>query len=164
MVRQVFYSFHYLPDAWRSSQIRNIGTIEGNKPASDNDWETIKRGGNNAIKKWIDEQLHGRSCTIVLIGQDTANREWINYEITESWKAKKGLLGIYIHNLKDQKGSQSSKGKNPFNSFTLGTTNLSSIVTAYEPPYSESTAVYSYIATNISDWIEDAIQIRNNHS
>ncbi len=35
MARRVFYSFHYVPDCWRTSQVRNIGAIEGNKPASD---------------------------------------------------------------------------------------------------------------------------------
>jgi hypothetical protein len=43
--RQVFYSFHYKPDSWRVSQVRNIGAIEGNKPAPDNDWETISKTG-----------------------------------------------------------------------------------------------------------------------
>ena len=79
--RQVFYSFHYIPDCWRASQVRNIGVIEGNKPAPDNDWETITRAGDDAIKKWINEQMKYRSCTIVLIGSNTAVRKWINYEI-----------------------------------------------------------------------------------
>jgi hypothetical protein len=133
MARRVFYSFHYVPDAWRTSQLRNIGKIEGNKPASDNDWETVKKGGDNAIKKWLDGQLDGRSCTIVLIGTETAGRKWIKYEIKKSWNDGKGVLGIYIHNLKDANGKQSVKGKNPF------TASLSTIVKAYEPPYTDST-------------------------
>ena len=31
--------------------VRNIGTIEGNRPATDNDWETVKNGGDAAIKR-----------------------------------------------------------------------------------------------------------------
>ena len=65
MKRSVFYSFHYEPDNWRTSQIRNIGFVEGNKVANDNDWEKVKRSGYTAIKNWIDDQLKGRSCTIV---------------------------------------------------------------------------------------------------
>ncbi len=45
MARKCFYSFHYVPDNWRVSKIRNIGAVEGNKPASDNDWETVTGGG-----------------------------------------------------------------------------------------------------------------------
>ena len=52
--RKVFYSFHYVPDAWRASQVRNMGVMEGNQPASDNDWESIKKKGDAAIKSWID--------------------------------------------------------------------------------------------------------------
>ena len=67
MARRVFCSFHYAPDNWRASQVRNIGVIEGNRPATDNDWESITRGGDKAIKRWIADQLSGRSCTVVLV-------------------------------------------------------------------------------------------------
>ena len=112
--RQVFYSFHYKRDNWRAAKIRNIGVIEGNKLASDNDWEAVKRGGDSQIEKWIDEQLKSRSCTIVLIGEETDKRKWVQYEIKKSWNDGKGILGIHIHNLKDQYQRQSIKGINPF--------------------------------------------------
>lgn len=83
MARQVFYSFHYKPDVMRVSQVRNIGSIEANRPAADNDWETVKSGKDVAIKRWISNQMKGRSCTVVLVGANTANRKWINYEIAE---------------------------------------------------------------------------------
>jgi len=51
--RQVFYSFHYKPDCWRASQVRNIGAIEGNKPAPDNDWETITEVGTTRLKNGL---------------------------------------------------------------------------------------------------------------
>jgi hypothetical protein len=79
MARRVFYSFHYKPDNWRASQVRNIGAVEGNKPATDNEWEEIKKGKDKAIQKRIDDQLDGKSCTIVLIGENTAGRKWIKY-------------------------------------------------------------------------------------
>ena len=160
--RRVFYSFHYNADAWRTSQVRNIGAIDGNKSASDNDWETVKKGGDKAIQKWIDEQLNGRSCTVVLIGNETAERKWIKYEIENSWNNSKGVLGIYVHNLKDSYGKQASKGKNPFDEFTMkrDSKKLSSIVKAYDPPHQDSKSVYDYISKNISGWIEEAIRIR----
>ena len=72
MARRVFYSFHYKPDNWRAAMVRNIGCIEGNKPATDNDWETVKKGGDAAIRKWIADQMKHRSCTVVLAGTSTA--------------------------------------------------------------------------------------------
>ncbi|NNM70527.1 MAG: TIR domain-containing protein [Gallionella sp.] len=164
MARRVFYSFHYVPDNWRASQVRNIGAVEGNKPASDNDWETVKKGGDSAIQKWIDDQLSGRSCTVVLIGKETANRKWIDYEIEKSWNAIKGVLGVHIHNLKDVTGRKTTKGDNPFSGFTVGADKkrLSSIVKTYDPPYSDSKDVYDHISTNLSAWIEEAVKIRDN--
>ena len=72
--RQIFYSFHYANDSWRASQVRNIGVVDGSNPASDNDWEEVKRGGDDAIRKWISGQMKYRSCTVVLVGSHTANR------------------------------------------------------------------------------------------
>ena len=164
MARIAFYSFHYKPDNWRASQVRNIGVVEGNSPVSDNDWEEITLGGDTAIEKWVKEQLKGKSCTIVLIGGKTAGRKWIDYEILESWNNKKGVLGVYIHNLKNKDGDQSSKGRNPFDGFTVGEDKkpLSSVVKAYDPPYSTSSNVYSHIQENLEAWVETAISIRDN--
>lgn len=165
MSRKVFYSFHFTPDSWRASQVRNIGIVEGNQPVSDNDWEDVKRGGNDAIQKWINNQLHGRSCTIVLIGKNTAGRKWIKYEIEKSWNDGKGVVGIYVHNLKNVNGEQTSKGNNPFDDFTMKRNGkkLSSIVKVYDPPYSDSTDVYDYIKSNLESWVEEAISIRENY-
>src|SRR5262245_8751940 len=113
MARRTFYSFHYKPDSHHAAQVRSTGMVDGNKPVTDNDWEAITSGGDVAIKKWIAGQLSGTSCTIVLIGTNTAGRKWINYEIVESWNEGKGVVGVYIHNLKDLGGDQSSKGSNP---------------------------------------------------
>jgi MTH538 TIR-like domain (DUF1863). len=87
--RNCFYSFHYIPDNWRAATVRGIGAIEGNKPTSDNNWESIKGGGESAIKKWITDEMAGRSCIVVLVGENTAGRKWINYEIVKGWDAKK---------------------------------------------------------------------------
>ena len=73
--RRTFFSFHYRPDNWRAGQVRNIGAIEGNEPVSDNDWEAVTRGGDAAIKRWIDDQMYGKSCVIVLIGSQTSGRK-----------------------------------------------------------------------------------------
>lgn len=163
MARRVFYSFHYKPDNFRVARVRNIGVLDGNRPASDNDWETITSQGESAIKKWIAGQMKGKSCVIVLIGQRTAGRKWINYEIEKGWNDGKGLLGIHIHNLVDRDGRQSSKGANPFAKFTVGQQGLSSIVKTYDPPSTNSRTVYNHIANNVDAWIEEAINIRNRH-
>jgi len=177
--RQVFYSFHYANDSWRASQVRNIGVIEGNTPCSSNEWEEVKRKGDQAISNWIDTNMRNRSCVIVLIGTDTAYRKWIKYEIQHAWKEGKGVVGVYIHGLKNYLGQQSEKGNNPFEQFCIDKTfnyiveqenpadnneiNLSKICKAYDTPYISSEYVYGFIKDNIEDWIEEAITIRNKY-
>jgi hypothetical protein len=173
MAKNVFFSFNYKADAWRAAQVRNMGVVEGNQPVSDNDWEQIARGGDQAIKQWIDEQMKGKSCCVVLIGSATAGRKWINYEIQKAWDDGKGVLGIYIHNLKDSDGRTTWKGRNPFEDITVmignNTCPLSQIVNAYDPPArswgntSISQQVYDYINQHLAGWVEEAIRIRNKY-
>lgn len=165
MARKAFYTFHYKPDCWRAAKIRNAGVIEGNAPVSDNDWEKVTRGGDAAIERWIASQMSGKSCAIVLIGSETAGRKWIKYEIEKAWNDGIGILGIHIHNLTDRLGEPSRKGRNPFEDFIMKRDNaaLSSIVKTYDPPYTTSPKVYDYIASNLEDWVEAAIKIRNNY-
>ena len=49
--RRVFYSSHYGNDSWRARQVRNIGVLDGNSPVSSNDWEEVKRMGEEFVKK-----------------------------------------------------------------------------------------------------------------
>ena len=160
MARNVFFSFHYKADNWRVSQIKQIGSLEGQPVCSANKWEEVEAGGDKAIQKWIDDNMVGKTCLVVLIGQKTAGREWVEYEIKKAWKDKKGVLGVYIHNLKDKDGNQSAKGTNPFSGFNVGDDPLTKYAKAYDPPSSSSTSVYDHIKENIETWIEEAIRLR----
>lgn len=163
MARSVFFSFHYKPDAVRASQVRNIGSIEGNKPANDNAWETVISQSDDAIKNWIASQMQGRSCTVVLVGAETANRKWINHEIVKAWDKGMGVVGIRIHGLKNFNGLTSAPGNNPFNYITHGKSKkkLSSIVKCYNPSGQDSKEKYDWIKNNIAAAVEEAINIRN---
>jgi hypothetical protein len=162
--RQVFYSFHYQNDCWRAATVRNIGVIDGNRPAPDNDWETIKSGGDAAIEKWIKGQMLYRSCTVVLVGSHTANRKWINYEIMESWNRGMGVVGINIHGLKNKDAYISNIGENPFDYFTIGGKLMSSIVKRYNPTGNSSKERYDWITRYLAAAVEEAINIRNKYT
>lgn len=163
MAKRVFYSFHYLPDCWRASMVRNIGAIEGNQPASDNDWESITSAGDSAIRRWIADQMKGRTCAVVLVGTNTANRKWINHEIVKAWDDGIGVVGIRIHGLKDADGNIAQLGSNPFDFIGLGSTGkkLSSIVKCYNPTGSNSQERYAWIKSNLATAVEEAIAIRS---
>lgn len=166
-MRKVFYSFHYKPDNWRVATVRNIGTIEGNKTATDNDWESITSGPNSEkrIKAWIDEQMTGKSCTVVLIGSNTANRKWINYEIVESWRRGKGVVGIHVNGLKNSLRKISTKSLNPFDFIPFDSSGkmLSSVVKCYTPGGSDSKEKYAWISKHLANAVEEAIGIRNQY-
>lgn len=156
--RQVFYSFHYGNDVMRVAQIRNIGSLEDNKPVSENDWEKVRLGKDAAIERWIDENMRNRSCVIVMVGSETANRQWVKYEIKKAWNDGKGLLGIHIHNLRCPRNGTCAKGANPFDYFTFeGGKKLSSVVKCYDPT---SRDAYNDIKMNLGNWVEQAIAAR----
>ncbi len=164
--RRVFYSFHYAADSWRAATVRNIGVVEGNRPATDNEWEEVKRGGDAAIRKWIAEQMKYRSCTLVLVGSDTAGRRWIDHEIKKTWEAGMGLAGIHIHGLRNQDGRTSPKGRNPFAHFTVEDSSgykrhLSFVAKCHNPPGTNSRRRYDWLRNNLADIVEEALRIRS---
>ena len=159
MVRKpVFFSFHFDNDVMRVQQIRNIGAIEGNTPVSPNDWETVKRGGDISIKRWIDDNMKYKQCVIVLVGTETADRPWVRYEIEKAWNDGKPILGIFIHNLKCPRTGTCRKGKNPFETFHFKDgRKLSTVVNCYDPlPYD----AYNDIARHMESWVNAAITQR----
>jgi hypothetical protein len=160
MARKTFFSFHFKPDNWRVSQVRNAGVLEGNPPVSDNDWEKITGQGEAAIKKWIADQMSGRSCAVILVGANTASRKWVNYEIDAAWRRGMGVVGVHIHGLKDSSGDQCDKGSNPFVGHLVGATVMSSVVKLYDTPYQTSTYVYDHIKDNLTTWTDEACAIR----
>lgn len=119
MARRVFFSFQYQRDAGRAGVVRNhsltkdgfgdAGYIDGAQ------WEAIQRQGETSIKRWIDSQLQGTTVTVVLIGAETASREWVKYEINRSREKGNGLLGVRIHNIRDFRHLQAdTSGPDPF--------------------------------------------------
>lgn len=154
--RQIFYSFHFDNDVFRVQQIRNMGALEDNKPVSVNDWETVKKGGDTAIEKWIDDNMKYRSCVVVLIGEETSKRPWVKHEINKAWHDHKGLFGIHINNLKDPKTGTCSKGTNPFDQFTFKDKYGNIKTIPCKSPSSIDT--YNDIKNNIESWVEEAIK------
>jgi hypothetical protein len=141
----------------RVQQIRNMGVVDGDEPVSPNEWEQLRRK-DGGIKKWIDDNMAYRSCVIVLVGPRTADRKWVKYEIEKAWNDKKGLLGIYIHNLKCPRNGLGKQGVNPFDQFTFQDgSKLSSVVKFYNPTFNDA---YGDIKAKLSSWVETAINAR----
>jgi hypothetical protein len=92
----------------------------------------------------IDRGLEGTSVTCVLIGQKTAKRRYVTYEIHQSVKRGNGLLGIHINTIKNIKGDTNFwRGEVP------------EALTKYGAP------VYDWDQNSFGEWIEKAYQRAN---
>jgi len=155
--RKIFFSFHYERDSWRAGQVRNSNVVASEDEygfIDGADWESIKKKGNAAIERWIDDQLKNTSVTVVLIGAETASREWVQHEILKSWNGGNGLVGIRIHNIKDQDQKTDEAGRNPFDDFKLPDgTLLSSVCRTYD-------WVTDNGRKNLGAWADDAANVR----
>jgi hypothetical protein len=154
MKPQVFFSFHYEKDLWRVRHIRRLlwdwdGTA----------WETMKRTTETSMRYWIDRQLRGTAVTAVLIGQETAKRFFVHYEIKRSRESGKRLLGIYIHNVKDQNGETCPRGANPFDQHIV-------IEGGREIQLSERVLTFDWVndngEANFGRWVEAASRDNRN--
>lgn len=160
MAGKIFFSFHYEHDAWRAGQVRNCDLIPNEDEFGFIDavaWEEIKRKGTAAIQNWINEQLKGTSVTVVLIGAETSQREWVDYEIRESWKRGNAIIGLYIQNMKDQDGKTDTKGANP----------LDNIYLENGQPLSSVSKTYDWVAddgrNNLGGWADEAAKVRGEY-
>lgn len=157
MARRVFFSFHYERDIWRASQIRNCWVTKPDRESAGfwdaASWEEVKKKGEDAIMRWIDNQLNGTSVTAVLIGTQTSERKYVGYEIKKSYEIGNGMLGIYIHNMKDQNGRTDFQGKNPFDNWYITRNGQKVYFSSLYPTYDW---IYDRGYENLGSWVEKA--------
>jgi len=152
VARRVFFSFYYEDDAWRAHQVKNAWVTQEREAAgyfNASLEEEAKTKGEATIKKMIDEALKGVAVTAVLIGANTASRKFVLYELERSYSEGKGILGIRMHNVKDQYGRTSQPGENPLGSVSGASKPLSLIFNTYDWARDDGRA-------NIGVWVEDA--------
>lgn len=118
MARRTFFSFHFEEDNWRAGQVRNCWVTKPDREAAGfwdtAQWESVKRYDDATIKRWIRNQMENTTVTVVLIGAETASRQYVQYEIDHSIERGNGLLGIRIHGLQNQWRQTSYPGTDPF--------------------------------------------------
>jgi len=157
MARRVFFSFHYERDIWRASQIRNSWVTKPDRESAgfwdSAKWEEVKRKGDASIRRWIDFNMKGTSVTAVLIGSETCYRKWVRYEIEKSIEKGNDIIGIRIHNMKDQYGETDWPGELDFG---LGDG---------EHTFQELYPVYDWVNDdgyeNLGPWIEEAVVVES---
>jgi hypothetical protein len=160
MARRVFFSFHYEGDIWRASQVRNSWVTKPDRETAGfwdaAAWEKVKKKGDAAIKRWIDDQLTGTSVTVVLIGAETSNRDYIKYELEQSWEKGKGILGIYIHQMEDKDGKTDTKGNITFGPIFTSPNDDKDDKKYFFDRFSTYDWVDDDGYNNLGDWVETA--------
>jgi hypothetical protein len=156
--RQVFFTFHYQNDIFRVNTVRNHWLTKPDRESAgywDHSlWEETKRRGDRALENLIESGLKGSSVTVILIGSQTAGRKWVNYEVRRSHELGKGIMGVYINQIKCAKtGAIDYRGRNPlgdlYSSSIFGSTSLSSLYPTYD-------WVTNNGYNNFASWVEAA--------
>ena len=173
-----FFSFHYQGDIMRVQQVKQHYLTRGSYTEAgffDGSLEErAKRDGDLVVKKMIDDGLRGSSVLAVLIGAETYQRRWVDYEILRSVSQGMAVFGIRIHQLRDPTHGVDSRGANPFDYLGYGERdgNLFPMVkyqsgwkdAPYQAAISRSTAAYLRNTDrpvlsslfSVYDWVDDS--------
>jgi hypothetical protein len=116
-------------------------------------WEEVKKKTDAEIEKWIGKQLDGTSVTVVLIGAETSTRQYVGYEIEQSHNRGNGMLGVYIHNMKDVNSKIDAKGTNPLSNWHIERDGKKVLLSDIYPTYDW---VNDDGYHEMGDWIEAA--------
>jgi len=149
----VYYSFYYDGDVNRVQLVRNMGALEKQPLLTPQKWEEVEKGGAAAIEKWIADNMKYKSAVVVLIGEFTAARPWVIFEIQKAWADKRPLVGIRIHGLSDF-GTAGKAGADPF--VQAGITKSIPIFDPTQMDWRgviDTQATYSDLATNLESWV-----------
>ncbi|RPH31576.1 MAG: TIR-like domain-containing protein [Bacteroidales bacterium] len=157
MSQRIFFSFHFDNEPWRANLVISSWEKKPEREARGYsipaNYERLKKGEDAEIKKWIDEQLEGTSVTVVLIGSESFNRPYCKYAIEKSFERGNGMVGIYLHKIKDKNGNVSPRGSNKFGVIGMDKNNNPVF-------FSFSYPTYDWVDDNgflkLNDWIEEA--------
>ena len=116
MPRYTFFSFCYEDvKNFKVNVVRNSWLLNNSSDSfiDGSIWEKEKSIGVTVIKNLIETGLKKTSVTSVLIGNETANRQWVKYEIVKSFEKGNGIFGIHINRIRDKEQAISARGLNP---------------------------------------------------
>ncbi len=166
-MRRVFFSFHYA-DVSRAMQVRNMWAVNKRftRFTDAAAFERVRQQGEQSIKTWIDRQMHGTSVTVVLIGTQTLNRQFVKYEIEQSIARGNGLLGIHINKLEDLnntiKAERVTSNLDRYNEllrawgYNIPVSQQYKTKSYTHSPAATPNAYYNWIRRNIGGWVERA--------
>lgn len=100
--KNVFISHHGKDDE-HISKLKNLLNSNGYilKNSSIDSTKPNQATNEEYIKAMLRERIRWASVTLVLIGHDTHDRKWVNWEIEEAHKQGKRVVGVFIFGATD---------------------------------------------------------------
>jgi hypothetical protein len=117
MARRVFFSFYYSNDVQRSQVVKKSQFLKDKELAGFFDssaMEEAKRKDPDSLRRFLKKQMEGSSVVCVLIGEHTANRRWVRFEILQGLFDERGVTGVQVHTIAGFDQRPSRPGPNPF--------------------------------------------------
>ena len=56
----------------------------------------FRQGGDQAVRKHLSPRLTGAGAVVVLVGRDTHNHQWVDYEIQHALSQHKKVVAVRI--------------------------------------------------------------------
>jgi hypothetical protein len=116
MTRYTFFSFCYEDvKNFKVNVVRNSWLVNHTSDTfiDGSIWEKEKSKGVTVIKNLIDSGLKKTSVTTILIGDETADRRWVKYEIVKSFDKGNGILGVHLNRIRNKNQVITARGYNP---------------------------------------------------
>ena len=116
MTKRVFFSFHYQDVIdFRANVVRNHKLTKDNQAGyfDASIWESAKKTSDLALKRLINSEIQNTSVTCVLVGTETFNRRWVDYELFKSLEKGNKIIAVHINGIKDKYGKTKTNGNNP---------------------------------------------------
>jgi len=102
--RHIFISHHHADDAEvdkltsllsRSGHDIRNSSIRAYRKVNQERWKG-KRVSDETIRRLLRRKISWAGTVVVLIGQETHSRPWVNWEIEQANKQGKRIVGVYI--------------------------------------------------------------------
>src|ERR1019366_2170566 len=126
MARRTFFPFHYKPDVSKAWIVRNSWVTKVAQGQRDDAgffdssvFEAEQRESDDALKGFLRRGLENTTVTCILVGQQTALRRWVRYEIFRSFIRGNGLLAVRINSIASLNSPATLAGSDPFGSLAF---------------------------------------------
>src|SRR5690606_3846838 len=95
--QNVFISHHGKDDE-QIQKVKDLLKSKGKVIKNSSIDSTKPNNANNEeyIKSMLRSRIQWSSCLLVLIGEGTHNREWVNWEIEEAERQGRRIVGLYL--------------------------------------------------------------------